>query len=190
MRPPDPWARFVTLLPTGTDQAWFRGELERIGDISRDALVTELQHCREREQYWRTFAARDLPELQLSDPERTTFAARIHERAEAFKWRADYLTRHESRWQWWRFIELCVLAERVRIDLGYTTPRKGPPRGPGIRYLMAASKLIGKPIYEHRARDILKYFAHMEMAEASFGGKVSFIAKPTVIRADGVILDD
>ena len=101
MRAPDQrWAALVALLPTGTDQAWFRGELERIRNTTREALVAERQHCREREQFWRSFMANDLPEIQLSDKD--AVAARVLERAEALKQRADFLVRHEPKWKWWR----------------------------------------------------------------------------------------
>jgi hypothetical protein len=36
---------------------------------------------------------------------------------------------------------------------------------------MAVSELIGQPVREDRAREILKYFAHMKMASAVLVGE-------------------
>jgi hypothetical protein len=193
MRAPDQhWAALVALLPMGTDQAWFRGELERIRDTTREALVAERQHCRERERFWQSFVTNDLPEVQL--PDKDAVAARLLERAEAFKQRADFLAQHEPKWKWWRLIELCALAERVGIDLHYTTPRKGPPHGSGICYVMSVSELIGQSVGEHYAREILKYFAHMKMASAVLVGEGTLTARlgqvrPLANNAGVVILD-
>jgi len=195
------------MLPPGADAVAFEAGLEQIRSATREDLKKEQQHCCEQEQYWRG-VARNLLKLLPGEPT-AAVVARILDQAEGFKQRAEFLARYEPRWVSWRHIELCALAERFGIDLGYTLPRKGRepdytesgkdrkrrPHGPGIRYLMAASKAIGQPIREHSARDRLVHFWHMKSGRAAFAGKGGLVASAGAIRplannAGVVILDD
>jgi hypothetical protein len=110
----------------------------------------------------------DMWDLPLIDDAALT---QLQRQRDDLRARADTISQILRRWRSWRLFDLLTEAKQGGIDLGYTSPRKGKPHGPGIDYLMAKAAAIGKPISAHRARNLLRDYNALSAASAAIKGR-------------------
>ena len=104
--------------------------------------------------------------------------------------RADLIT-EQLKSRSWVYFGILEAASLAGTNLGYTSPAKGRPHGPGIGFLIAASKAHGYEIGPDRARDLLVIFKKLPRLRAVFGGAGEMVAVARVFKKDGdEVLDD
>jgi hypothetical protein len=77
----------------------------------------------------------------------------------------------QMRTRSWLYLGLLQEAENVGLDLGYASPSKGKPQGPGIDYLIAAVARHGHEIGPDRACSLIKQFNALPRIRAIFRGE-------------------
>jgi hypothetical protein len=111
MRAPDQhWAKLVALLPTGTDHAWFRGELNLIKAQGSWGLEQRRSHFLDRVRIC------DEALLKLPIGRDEIVAYRV-----ACQSQADFIDRRRRQWKLWQHVDALMLAKRAGIALGYTS---------------------------------------------------------------------
>ena len=87
----------------------------------------------------------------------------------------------------WLHFGLLQAAENAGADLGYTSPNKGKPHGPGIDYLVTAAAKHGYPIGPDRAHAVIVTYNALPRVSAKLGGEIKIEAHALVLRKGSTI---
>jgi hypothetical protein len=173
MRAPDQhWAKLVALLPTGTDHAWFRSELDLIKAQGSRGLEQQRSHFLDRVRIC------DEALLKLPIGWDEIVAYRV-----ACQSQADFIDRRRRQWKLWQYVDALMLAKRTGIALGYTS--KSVPHGDGVAYLQAIAAFLGAPLGPHRAGWLLKKYGKMQPVAAALHGTSSLRVNVIAFDASG-----
>jgi hypothetical protein len=159
------WAAVRATLPTGTDEAWFRSELNRIASDTVPPNKRQWIHLKRAQACGDLI--RELPYLEhIKDKDALAEQLKRHQQEENN--RANELRRIAAQKQpkLLQYFFLLDLWERAGGKLGITTPykkrgdRHSPlPTGPVIRYFQAVATAIwGRAPRAHRIKKIKRQY--------------------------------
>jgi hypothetical protein len=171
------WRDVKKILPAAADWAIFRNRLEQIEQakaspeqlaVQQEAIASQCDNLRA------------LLETQPNQQQVAFLEELTRHRDDARKQAAMYRRAGKvKRPHFVRQCELLWLWEGAGGDLGYSTPRKGPPKGPVIRYFQAASKAVfGKAPKPDQIKKIVIEYQHLNFSAARISSE------------SGVLIDD